>query len=277
VPILQEATILEVKRLLELFPISKLRAAWPEAEGAKDEIATAVSEGREHDQILDFINCNFSACKQHIYVYSSDKPQIPVGILAGERVFHERGGHSLYLVKVQYRVVVRDPLENVDIDFLWPVRIETTTDSVIVRFVTLEKNLASYVGVPHLVAGRSVDEDDILAAFGKLERADLHKGIKALWENGFMDCSRAKYKKPKSLAWEAMDKQQGIRENNPDLYAVLKKSVLHETVFQIAKDQNNSVSMFSADPSVGYLGFPRYSETVGDTDIVVREILRRNQ
>jgi hypothetical protein len=277
VPILQEASILEVKRLLELFPISKLRAAWPvEAEGSKDEIAAAVSEGREYDQILEFVNRNFSTCKQHVYIYSSDKPQIPVGIMAGERVLHERAGHSLYLVRVRYRVVIREPLENVDIDFLWPVRIETTGEYLIVRFITLEKNLASYVGVPHLVGGRSVDEKGILAAFGKLKFADLHKGIKALWEDGFMDCSRAKYKKPKSLAWEAMDKQQGIRENNPDLYAVLKKAILHETVFQIAKDQKNSVSAFSADPSVGYLGFPRYAETEGDTDVVVREILRHN-
>jgi hypothetical protein len=110
---------------------------------------------------------------------------------------------------------------------------------------------------------------------GPLAPADLHKGIKKLWSDGFMDSSRAKYKTPISTAQETMDEERGIKEYNPDLYGILQQSPLFTTLFQIPEDKG-TVTSFSADPSNGLIGFSRYSEKVGDTDYVIEQILANN-
>jgi hypothetical protein len=269
--------------LLELFPIANLRSAWPDEKGTKEEVGFAVAEQRNYEQIIRFVDENFSCCKQHVYIYSANVAltQLPAVLQDGERVFAVEGSYSLYVVRSRYKVVLRDPLEDTNLDFLWPIRIETTANKhVVVRFVVLEKNLSSYFERPYLIAGRSVDENailrDIKSAF-QIQPTDIHKGVKALWDDGFMDSSRAKYKKPISMASEAMDEAKGIKEHNPELYEILLESVLLDTLFTIPPDKNCSVTAVLIDPSNGYVAFPRYSEKKGDTDFVIGEILTRNQ
>jgi len=50
-------------------------------------------------------------------------------------------------------------------------------------------------------------------AVAQAGRSDLHKGVKSLWEDEFMDSPRIKFKKPMSVASEAMDEELGIRQN----------------------------------------------------------------
>ena len=91
-----------------------------------------------------------------------------------------------------------------------------------------------------------------------------------------MDATECEYKKPASLASEKMDEGRGIRQSNHPLYKVVQKSVLHRTLFMIP-DNSNSVSAFVADPSSGYVAFPRYSEKTEDTDSVIYAIIEHNQ
>jgi hypothetical protein len=149
--------------------------------------------------------------------------------------------------------------------------------------VTLEKDLASYFdGRPLWVSKRSVTKEhvleDVMEAVAHLgfQVADLHKGIKKLWADDFMDCSRAKYKKPHSTAWETMDEGRGIRQYNPDLYQVLKKSTLLNALFQINPASASTVSVVYTSPSEGAVAFPRYSKKQGDADHVLGEIVRHN-
>lgn len=273
--ILEQAPVQVIKRLLQLFPIHNLRQGWPKV-GSKDDICAEIAEERRYDQIIQFLDESLSCCKQHVYIYARpDGLRAPTEVPDGERIVRA-GAYSLFLVKVRYSVILRETLVRQHVDFLWPVRIELAPRHLIVRLVTLEKNLASYVNGPYVLSGRSIDEDRVLESFGVLEATDLHRGIKALWEEGFMDSSRAKYKKPRSTAWEAMDEQRGIREHDPGLYKELRKSTLHEALFQIPAESGSSVSAFQASPASGYLAFTRYSKTKGDTDSVVREILGRN-
>jgi hypothetical protein len=74
-----------------------------------------------------------------------------------------------------------------------------------------------------------------------------------------------------------MDEELGIKENDPDLYEVLVESPVFNAMFQLSPDRGHHVSVVSVDRSRGYIAFPRYSDTPGDTDFVVREILRRNR
>ncbi len=129
------------------------------------------------------------------------------------------------------------------------------------------------------MGNRSIEEKTILDEIVKLDvqPTDLHKGIKKMWEDGFMDSPRAKYKKPISMASEAMDEERGIREYNPQLYETLMESVLYTTAFVIPEEQGCGVSALITNPSVGYLAFPRYSEKRDGTDFVIGKVLEHNQ
>lgn len=136
----------ELRRLLELFPIADLRHAWPKYKGSKEEICDAIAGARKYEDIVNFVDENFSCCKQHIHVFThgGDVRQPPRAIPGGERVFHARATYSLYIAKSSYKVVLEDPFEIVTIDFLWPIRMDISEERLIVRFVTLQKNLNSY-------------------------------------------------------------------------------------------------------------------------------------
>jgi hypothetical protein len=283
--VLKSASIEDLKRLLGLFPIAKLRENWSGIKGRKQELSHAVAKQAHRDELTRFVDENFSCCKQHVYVFSHPKQlkQLPeIAISDAERVLDVKGKHALYLIKMRYGVVLKDPIEEASLEFLWPFRLDLIRGHLAVRFVVLEKNIATYFGGrSSYISSRSVEEKSVLqevaASFnGELERADLHEGVKKLWEGGFMDATRTRYKKPISTASEAMDEEIGIKENNPELYKILMKSVLFSTLFQIPPEKGCSVSAFSVDPSNGAFVFPRYSDNMGDTDRVVDEILRNN-
>ena len=73
-----------------------------------------------------------------------------------------------------------------------------------------------------------------------------------------------------------MDEEKGIKEFSPDLFQVLRKSKLHRTLFNVKDKKAGGVSAFVADPSAGYIAFPRYSESEGDTDAIIGTILQGN-
>jgi hypothetical protein len=278
-PIIQDSSIQDRKRLLELFSIASLKEGWPDIKGTKEEIGFGVAGRADALQTITFMLAHFSRCKQHVYIFNrtAEVTGIPNGIVGGERV-QSVGNTGLYVVRTSYSVVLKEPLEETELEFLWPIKIQVTDSHLIVRFVALEKDVRSYVDRQCYVVRKSIEEKTILQDLGyaNLPRTDLHRGIKALWDEGFMDSPRAKFKKPMSLASEAMDEALGIREHNPELYDVLQDSVLFNTLFVIPEQQHCGVSAFLADCSAGYLAFPRYSERERDTDFVISQILAKN-
>jgi hypothetical protein len=283
VPILQHASVEDRKRLLELFPSTNLRKDFPKLIGTKEEICNTLAAPANIKEVKKFIDENFSCCKQHVYIFTHGPKfaALPGAITEGEQVLNSAGVHALYVVRTKYNIVLRDPLEDTTLEFLWPIRMEMRPQYLVVRFVVLQKDPASYFQRPSYIGSRTVDEKSVLADLlkshaGLLVAADLHKGIKKLWADGFMDSSRAKYKTPISTAQETMDEERGIKEHNPDLYGILQQSPLFTTVFQVPQNKG-TVSAFSADPSNGIIGFSRYSDKKGDTDYVIEQILSNNQ
>lgn len=267
----------DIKRLCELFPIASLRQDWPAHKGTKEEICSAIAEEHDAAHILRFVESHFSCCKQHVYAFvrTPTTTGLPDTLLDGEKVLGTKE-YAVYIIRCKYSVVLKNPLEEATLEFLWPVRVEVTPNYLIVRFVVLEKNLSSYFDRYSHVSTRSVDEKTVLQTAFPLSAADLHKGVKKLWADDFMDSSRVEYKKPMSTAQEEMDEQRGIKKSNPRLYAAVAEAPLFNAVFQISPSANITVSAFTANPSRGYIRFPRYSENPGDTDFVIREILRHN-
>jgi len=289
--VLDEASVRSLKRLLELYPVSTIRTQWPEATGTKEELCLEIAGKRDNiDIIPTFADEYLGCCKQHIYIYSHNGKlsELPaIDLPDAEKVFEMREAEQvrmLYVIKFEYSLVLRDPLQEIKLDFLWPVRLDFTAEHLIVRFVILAKDIGSYVeGRRYYIDRRSTEEKAVLKGIEEsvegnleLDLLDLHKGIKALWDAGLIDSSQARFKKEFSTAFEAMDEKLRIKEHAPDLYALVMESLLLHTIFDIIGRNDLSVSTFTVDPSKGYIAFPRYSETKGDTDYVVGEVLKNN-
>lgn len=234
-PILEACSIDDRKRLLELFPASILRQNF-QAKGTKEEICYAAAADispLQIQRIVGFVDDHLGCCKQHVYVYSDDASGGPSDeVIDGERVLIAPS-HALYLSRVKYTVVLRDPLEETTLDFLWPIRVDVRLGYRIVRFVVLEKNVSSYFERPAYVAGKSLLEKTLLPSLaGTLSPADLNRGIKKLWSDGYIESTRSNFKKPFSTSSETMDEERGIKEHYPDLYAIMQESPLYTTLFR---------------------------------------------
>jgi hypothetical protein len=288
--LLESASAQDIKRLLELFPVSSLKTEWEEhKKDNKAEVCFAAATAKDIKRITKFISDHLSCCRQHVYIFSHALPigKLPnIDFSGGEKISQSVSSgrvQRLYLIKLRYNVVLRNPLEESSLEFIWPFSLEFQADYLIVRFVTLEKNIVTYFeGRPAYVDSRSADEksilQDIFTAIGTtLSPTDLHKGVKHLWSDGFMDSPKTHYKKSISTASEAMDEERGIKEFYPELYDLVKDSLLLNALFIVSpRDDHFSVSAFSMEPSKGCINFPRYSDRSGDTDYVVNEILRHN-
>jgi hypothetical protein len=278
-PILDNAPIQDRKRLLELFPIAIFREVLPELKGTKEEVCYAYAALATPAQVGAFVRTHFGRCKQHVYIFNRPDGTValPNAVTSGEKIAGD-GNEGLYIIRTSYRVVLRDPLEEMELEFLWPVLVQVKGHHIIVRFVALEKDVSSYFERQCYVVRKSIEEKTVLADLNLGNaRTDLHKGIKTMWDEKFMDSPRTKFKKPMSMASEAMDEELGIRAHNPELYATLLDSVLLNTLFVIEEAQHCGTSAFLADCVNGFLAFPRYSEAERNTDFVIDEILRHNQ
>ena len=140
----------------------------------------------------------------------------------------------------------------------------------------MEKNASSYFQRPAYVAGKTVIEKTVLAgiATAALSPADLNKGIKKLWDDGFLESTRSNFKKPFSTSSETMDEEKGIKEHYPEVYAIMQESPLYTTLFQVT-DEKSKVETFSADPSHGIVGFTSYCAK-GGTDDIIEKIISNN-
>jgi hypothetical protein len=286
-----ERSAQNIKRLLELFPVTSLRSQWPNVTGTKEEICFEIAEKYKWQGAIEFVNEHLSCCKQHVYIFShsgqiDDLPAIDLPdtelVVTSRAENGER--RQLYIINFEYKVVLRDPFEDMGLTFLWPLRLDFTEQHLIARFVILEKNISSYLeGRPYYLDRKSTEEEEILKQIKQqakgqlnLEVVDLHKGVKKLWESGIIDSPRARFKKAFSTAFEAMDEDRTIKEHAPELYEILRDSLLFNTTFQVVGKEDCSVSAFSVDPVKGFITFHRYADNAGDSDYVVREILKYN-
>jgi len=281
--ILSRASVQDRKRLLNLLPVANLREVFESKKAKKEDICEAEAEKTgtaQMKRIAEFVDTYLGCCKQHVYVFSHDgSPKLPDNIVDGEKVLDADGSHALYLSRAKYTVVLRNPLEEETLEFLWPISVElrhsADKDYLLVRFVVLEKNVSSYFDRPAYIASRSIKEETVLAGIaGDLLAADLNKGIKKLWHDGYIECTRSRFKKKYSMSSEMMDEEKGIKEYYPELYEIMRKSPLYTTLFDVIED-GNSIDSFSADPTHGIIGFSSYSEK-GDTDAILAKIISNN-
>src|SRR5581483_889270 len=239
---LSNASGQDLKRLLELFSVANLRAEWPDIKGTKEEICFTVAESKDYERISTFVQGHLNCCKQHVYAFTLPGSAALPEMVQGHGPVLNHGSRSLFVLRVRYDIVLRDPLEETTIEFLWPMQLEITEDKThaLLRLVVLEKGVTQYFDRPCYVPSRSIEEKDVLSQIDSWAsgRVDLHKGIKTLWGNGFMDSSFAKLKKALSMASEIMDEELGIREHNPELYGQVADNTLLSALFALSEDKH---------------------------------------
>ena len=280
------ATEEELQRLIGLFPLDVVKLEWPDKEGHKDDVCAEIATTASTYDILEFVDRNLLRCRQHVYVLSApDLGGPPETIHEGEQELVEEGVGALYLVRLTHSVVLNNPLEEVEVSFLWPIQAELRNAHLIVRFVKLQKDVGAYLDRNRIVSRgqKNVDEQailDVLAVEHGLTPVDIHKGVKTLWEDDFIDAYRVKFKKPSSTTIELMDEERGIKRYDPQLYELVRHASLFETVFEVLPRDGveRCVSILHIEPSKGRIAFDRYSkEGEEDTRFVVNEIIRLNE
>ena len=143
---IETATTVELERLLVLFPVKALRGEWIHIEGAKKDLCREVAQSVDRHAILDFVDRNLFLCKQHVYVYDAPElDSLPETIAGGgSKELYDHAG-ALYLTRLTYHVILLDSLQEAEISFLWPVHLQlAASDHLVVRFITLEKNLSVF-------------------------------------------------------------------------------------------------------------------------------------
>ena len=186
---------------------------------------------------------------------------------------------SITLCRLRYKVLFREPpYEDDEIEFLWPMRIQVRKGLLILSFVVFERSVSNFFPRQCSILSRTIEEQAVVAGFRSLGATtyDLHKGIKTLWKEDFMDAFKVKYKEPFALASKEMDEEIGIKAMKPEFFEELQDYTLYSTMFKVSPSADCSVKLFHADPFSGSISFPRYTEGEGDSDEVVFKILDAN-
>ena len=282
---LDQSSKRERQLLLDLFPHTALKLEWPGTKGKKDDMCAEIAETATSKEILKFIDQNLLRCKQNVYVLSAPNLNSLPRIYEGDQELTAGEIRALYLVRLTHSVVLNDPLEEVDVSFLWPIQVELQNSHLTVRFIKLQKDVGAYLDRDRIVGpGRkSVDEQKILerlVSVHDLKPTDIHKGVKTLWENDFFDAYRVKFKKQFSTTTETMDDERGVKHHNPELYKIARDAELFNTIFEVLPrgDIERCVTIVRIEPPIGRIAFDRYSKAgEQDTHFVVNEIIRFNE
>lgn len=282
---LAEADRLSLSRLLSLYPVNVLRAAWS-FKGKKDEIVDQIVRKTEAKDLKTFLDAYLTCCKQHVYLFShrNDAANLPRFRMPDAEKEHDVTEgvtrRLLYLAKLDYRVIFTDELREETLTFLWPIRLDFTEKNLVVRFVTMEKDLRAYFDEPSKTVSRSITELQILghlqAALTDLTPLNINRGLKYLWDRDRIDGLLARFQKAESTQTEAMNGAKGLKQTYPNLYRELKTAPLSNVIFKLITEDKKGLSTFSADASRGSLSFYTYSENPGETVSLVGEIIKNN-
>jgi hypothetical protein len=279
--LLTSASVQQLSTILDLYPVTVLR-----------ELCLAIAGKRNFPEIVNFVHDNFSLCKQHIYIFSNESDltetlnlDIPE-VEFTHQTTEDFGVSRTFFYKHEVEIILREPLQEQKIDFVLPVRFDYLDEYVLVRFVTFERDINSlFRGRQVYLPRKSEKEKTFLDAINKtaleaklkITSADLHKGMKTLWEKDFMDSARVKYKTEHSVDSKSMDEKKGLRKHNLPEYERIKDSKFFNSLFETIETEDYPPIVFTVDPNKGFISFGRYTERLGDSDYVVHEILKHNK
>jgi len=281
----------ELARLLNLYPVDLLRATWDLNNLHKDQAVARIVKDSPEPAILDFAAKHHPCTRQHVYLFDlaspveNGFPSNPIGGNIAPVIRRVVGGRREYFfcVDLKFAIVLLNVPRHDHIEFKWPIFILAEDRVLQIKFTTMEKDLGAYFdGAPVSVRVRSVDEKSIIQSVKETlsptwepSPMDINKGIKALWEQDFMDSPQAQWKNAKSTTIETMDEHLMIKRERQDVYNTLVNAPLLKTQFQV-RDDESPVSRFVVDAGSGIIKFPKFSMRPEGTTDVIAKILELN-
>jgi hypothetical protein len=182
-PLLEEASKEDIARLLELFPVSRLKDSFSEFGDKKEKICSAAAKAADAAQIRKFVTDNFAKCKLHTNVFSlpENDANFLVSIPGAEAISFPDANTTITLTRVSFKLLLRNPYEETEIEFLWPMRKKKEAGCIILSVVVFERSACQYFERECSVISRNIAEKQIVANFNSLgaKTYDLHKGVKA--------------------------------------------------------------------------------------------------
>ena len=278
-------------RLLNLYPAEELKDYWQLKSRTKDEAIEQILKLAEEEEVKTFARLKQEVTKQHLFIFENDIKSLrsfPPVLLPGyvptasKRTTDQI--EEFYLLPVTYKVVIGPPYRDVELSFLWPVSVVATSKFTIVMLTILEKNIDAYLaqGEEALNTQRDIEEDMILATLEdnmpstiQLTRADLNKGVKALWKADKIDAPMARWKPAKVTMTATMDGKYLLKKDDPQRFEEAIKTPLLKMLFAVVDPKAKYSTQFSVSPSDGELMFNRYTKPE-EVSNVVRAILTAN-
>jgi hypothetical protein len=281
-PLLENASVDQIRRLLDLFPSSLIKEQWPGVKGEKKvDACEIIAKTQDAERFRKFLVASFAYCRQHVLLLKNgpDGSDFRAAFPATDLLATAAGGISFHLAAVPYTVYLLDPMEQTTVNVLWPLRFEVRDDVVIARSVVLERDPGNFTGRQSIKSTRELDEKRIPFDLAKLgyDPLDINKGVKALWTSKYMDAFRVSYKKRNSTSTEVMDEEVGLRDNAPEIFEQLTSKPLLNTNFKPDPSVQNAIGIFQINASMGRLGFTSYAENPGDSDAIIEAILENNK
>jgi hypothetical protein len=278
-------------RLLNLFSASIIKQEWSHIVRStrKRDIIEEIAMESTQTQIYDFVNRYFCCTKQHVYLfaYSDSDSELPSVISIGTELCNTTSKNrrsGTFLLDLNYSIMLSNPYERIDVAFLWPARITIYPDAISLSLTILERDISKFIesGRVTFSPRKSLKDEDVIRRLYfnypslHLQRMDLNRGIKQLWQNDVLDATSVRFKRSRSVSSEHMDEHYLIKYHFKDLYEDALERPLFSGTFHFLSNRDDVVKKFRVDPSDGFLSFISYAAERGQTENVIREILSNN-
>jgi len=280
--------ILLMVRMLKTFPVKVLKDYFDISGKHQNDTINEIIETYSFEQIFEFVYTNFGYLRQHIHVFDLNK-EITVkwtpcpNEFKKEEVFNNYKVYNL-IFNASYKVINISTGEIDELIFHLPVQIWLNKLKFIVRINTLERNPNDYYEEKVIVTNKDLNEDLII---NKIKNSlpqgitfvtcDLNKGIKALWEEDFIDCHSIRYRKPNSVSTEVMDEDDTLKNKYPELYKQIMLSPIDNNLFKILGENGDKIiSHFKIEPTTGKLSFVKFPANTDSIADLLEIILSKN-
>jgi len=281
------------RRLLKLYPVDIVKQSFGK-KGYQKELIRDVVSSKSTNDILDFAHDSLDYTKQHIYIFSFDKPfkekgldrkKIPISLHSEESIID--GVKFNCFSKVEYDVINIEEKSYTEekLYFLQPISITANEKHLIVQFTKLEKDIGSFFtkSIKAFTKSQKNHETEIIPqlkdyfnAHCKLTVCDLNKGIKAIWDADIVDAKQPSWKDDYSTDTKTMDEDYTFKSKYPVQYKAMLRAPLYKTVFKYIKPDNAFVTRFTIDPLKGFISTSVQSKTNKQISNVITSILSNN-
>lgn len=275
-------------RLLEAYPVAVVKHYFDTDAPRQDKLIELIIKTFSKEQIEIFAFEYFGFLHQHVYILDSNVPVLDdsLSLLNGFKSVTDLDGVKYYNFIYQIKYNYFSPILNgrEELVFNCPFRITLYKNKLILMINTLERNIKNYFTTPIYSLGKNIDESDIiddikngLPTGTTVAPVDLNKGIKKLWEDGFIDAIYSKYKRAKSTSTEVMDEENLLKITYPDRYKEIVKAPIDRTVFLVVdKGAKDVVSRFRIEPRIGKTTITRFPDGLSDLNNLIQKIIDNN-